>query len=126
MEKTPEDAITSTRRTAYLPAYRVTLVRDGSVRIEDRPTVRDASGAAKAIISARIPVDDGREHFGILLLDVRHRITGSVEVSVGCLASSLVHPAKFLVRQSPTRPPRSCCSTIIRQGTLNRAAKTSP
>lgn len=92
MEKTPQDATASTRRPAYLPAYRVTLVRDGSVRIEDRPTVRDASAAARAIISARIPVDDGIEHFGILLLDVRHRITGSVEVSAGCLTSSLVHP----------------------------------
>ena len=92
MEKTPQDATTSTRRTAYLPAYRVTLVRDGSVRIEDRPAVRDASTAAKAIIAARVTEDDGREHFGILLLDVRHRITGSVDVSTGCLTSSLVHP----------------------------------
>jgi len=32
------------------------------------------------------------EHFGILALDVRHRLTREAVVSVGCLTSSLVHP----------------------------------
>jgi len=32
------------------------------------------------------------EHFGILALDVRHRLKREAVVSVGCLTSSLVHP----------------------------------
>ncbi len=32
------------------------------------------------------------EHFGVLLLDTRHRLIGAVVVSVGSLDASLVHP----------------------------------
>ena len=32
------------------------------------------------------------EHFGVLLLDIKHRIIGSLEISVGMLTGSLVHP----------------------------------
>ncbi len=79
------------KRPTYIPAYRISLVREPSVRMEDRPQLRDASAAVRAIHALRAGHDDGIEHFGILLLDVRHRIIGSLEISVGCLTGALVH-----------------------------------
>ncbi len=79
-------------RPAYVPAYCVSLVREPSVQMESRPLVSDAPAAVRAILAIRSGHDDGVEHFGILLLDVRRRIIGSLEISVGCLSASLVHP----------------------------------
>jgi len=76
----------------YIPTYRVSLVRDGSVRGDaPRPVTKTPESLAVILGSGVIP-DDGREHFGIAMLDVRHRLIGLHEVSVGCLTSSLVHP----------------------------------
>jgi DNA repair protein RadC len=80
------------KRPTYIPAYRISLVREPSVRMEDRPQLRDACAAVRAINALRAGHDDGVEHFGILLLDIRHRIIGSLEISVGCLTGALVHP----------------------------------
>jgi DNA repair protein RadC len=86
----------SERPLTYVPAYRVSLVRDFSVRVADRPVAREAPAAVRAILALRHNHDDGVEHVGVLLLDVRHRIIGSLEISVGCLTSSLVHPREVL------------------------------
>jgi DNA repair protein RadC len=75
-----------------VPAYRVCLVRDASVRLEERPQLRDAPAAVRLILPLRSAQDDGVEHFGVLLLDIKHRIIGSLEISVGMLTGSLVHP----------------------------------
>ena len=83
------------KRPTYVPAYRISLVREPSVRMEDRPQLRDAPAAVRAIHALRAGHDDGVEHFGVLLLDVRHRIIGALELSVGCLTGALVHPRGF-------------------------------
>jgi DNA repair protein RadC len=77
---------------AYVPAYRVSLVREPSVNMEFRPLVSDAPAAVRAILAIRSGHDDGIEHFGFLLLDIRRRMIGSLEISVGCLRASLIHP----------------------------------
>jgi DNA repair protein RadC len=76
--------------SALVPLYKVSLVRDGSARVADRPRAGAPDGVAK-LLKEVIP-DDGQEHFGVLLLDVRQKVVGHLEVSVGCLTSSLVHP----------------------------------
>jgi DNA repair protein RadC len=64
---------------------------------------RVASEPRRAAPSFRAPSDAGRyllprygsrpvEVFGLLALDVRHRLKREVVVSTGCLTSSLVHP----------------------------------
>lgn len=74
----------------FIPAFRVSLVREGSVRMEQRPQMKTPADAASVFLKA-IP-DDGTEHFMLITVDIRRRITGSHEISTGCLSSSLVHP----------------------------------
>jgi DNA repair protein RadC len=56
----------------------------------DRPKLASPSAAAAYLLPrfARSP----QEHFGVLLLDTRHRLIRAVVVSVGSLDASLVHP----------------------------------
>lgn len=82
------------RRALYhVPVYRVSLVRDGSLTGEGpRPGLRTPEEMARMLLDVGVIPDDGREHFGAAFLDVRHRLIGLHEVSIGCLTSSLVHP----------------------------------
>jgi DNA repair protein RadC len=80
---------------ALTPLYRATLVRDGSCRVEERP--RATNPAALVPVLRAAWEDDGVEKFGVILLDVRHRVTGVVMISSGCLTSSLVHPREVFV-----------------------------
>jgi DNA repair protein RadC len=75
---------------AYVPNFRVSLVRDGSVRTESRYLKVPADAAR--ILRAGMLGDMDREAFAVLLLDVRHKVIGFHTVSVGCLTSSVVHP----------------------------------
>jgi DNA repair protein RadC len=56
----------------------------------DAPFVRNADEAGRYLLPryAARPV----ETFGLLALDVRHRVKREAVISVGCLTSSLVHP----------------------------------
>lgn len=56
----------------------------------DQPSFRTPEESARYLLPryAARPV----ESFGLLALDVRHRLKREVVVSVGCLTSSLVHP----------------------------------
>ncbi len=78
---------------AYRPhLYRVALVREAPV---GQPTVAENPAAAAAFLwdyVAAAHADDGREHFGIVLLSARHHVIGVTEISIGCLTASLVHP----------------------------------
>jgi hypothetical protein len=56
----------------YIPAYSVSLIRDSSVRMDARPTCSEPSKVA-GLLRAVIP-DDGSEHIGVLLLDVRGKL----------------------------------------------------
>lgn len=77
-------------RTYSIPVYKVALVRDGQVKSEDRPRVRNSADVA-AIVRSFLG-DTDREHFVVMLLDGKNRIIGINTVSVGSLQSSLVHP----------------------------------
>jgi len=78
-----------TKPTSYLgPALTVSLVRES--KAQSYPLLNNPAEAAAAL--AVLVPDDGREHFGIVMLDVRHRALGVLSVSVGCLTASLVHP----------------------------------
>lgn len=74
----------------YPMRLRVQLVREGE---GPTPTVGNPAESARILGPiSRAHWDDGREWFGILCLDARHRLIGLHVVSVGCLTSSLVHP----------------------------------
>jgi len=76
------------------PAVRVSLVRDGDGTLPleaSGPALLDSPGRAARELLARIP-DDGREHFGVTMLTVRRAPTAHLEVSVGCLTATVVHP----------------------------------
>ena len=66
----------------------VSIVRDAAVL--PGPVVRKPADSA-AIFTSTQP-DDGREHFRIMLVDVRRRVIGVHTVSVGSQSVSIVHP----------------------------------
>ena len=72
----------------YVPVYQVQLVREGSIR--DRAQL-SAPEQAASVARSLIP-DDGQEHFGVFLLDVRHRIIGAIDLCAGSLSGTVVHP----------------------------------
>lgn len=70
-------------------AMRVSLVREGAP-VYERVKLSAPGDAARYLIPL-IP-DDGCEHFGVIFLSVRHNVIGHVELGVGCLTGTLVHP----------------------------------
>jgi DNA repair protein RadC len=77
-------------RPYEVPGFRICLVREPGVALAQRPELRTPETAAR-IIGEYIGEAD-REHFVVALLTIRHRLIGVHTVSIGCLASSLVHP----------------------------------
>lgn len=78
-----------TKGRAIVPLFTCSLVRDGSVRADDR--IVDCAKAAAAIVRAVVG-DADRENFVVVALDARRRAIGVQIVSVGTLSASLVHP----------------------------------
>ena len=60
-------------------------------REDDPRRVLTSPGEAARFLSPRYSLR-ALEVFGLLALDVRHRLTREVELSTGCLTASLVHP----------------------------------
>jgi len=77
-------------RQYAIPAYRISLVKDGSVRIDERPQVRSSNDAYEAVRDWFL--DKDREEFVVIMLNVKNKIIGISSISVGSLTSSLVHP----------------------------------
>jgi DNA repair protein RadC len=71
---------------AAVEAGRRTLVRPR----RERPQILSAVDAAQLLVPqfGALPV----EHFGLLLLDTKHRVTRTTLLSVGTLDASIVHP----------------------------------
>ena len=65
----------------YRPASRITF----TVRRNGRPRLRvpNSHAAVKLLVKSRLLPDDGREHFGVLLLNDASRLLGYYEVGVG-------------------------------------------
>jgi DNA repair protein RadC len=78
-----------TQKMYRIPVVKVMMVKDSS----QASTVRqvkcpeDAASLAQAFLAG---VD--REHFIVLLLDTKNKVTGINTVSIGSLNSSIVHP----------------------------------
>jgi len=72
-----------------IPKYKIELIRDGSQKTE----VKKVSSPSDAvpIIQAYLERVD-REHFIILLLDIKNKLIGINTVSIGSLNASVVHP----------------------------------
>lgn len=71
---------------AAVEVGRRTLLR----RREDRPQIRSAIDAAALLVPqfGAQPV----EHFGVILLDTKHRVVRTTVISIGTLDASIVHP----------------------------------
>src|SRR5262249_54514965 len=81
-------------RTYNIPGFRIALVREPGVKLSERPQPRVPAEAAP--ILAQYIGDTDREVFVVALLTVRHRLIALNTVSIGCLASSIVHPRAVL------------------------------
>lgn len=72
-----------------VPVYGVTLVRDASIRVQDKRA--DTPANVAGILRAHIREAD-REHFVAIFLSARSIVIGVNTVSIGTLTASLVHP----------------------------------
>ncbi len=73
---------------AYVPVYRCSLVRDGSVPVEPKlDSTTKACAACNSLLG-----DSPCEQLVVVLLDTKHRVIGVCPVTVGTLDASLVHP----------------------------------
>src|SRR5215470_7606156 len=67
---------------------RFTIVREAPAAA---PRVLGDPAAVAALARDLVP-DDGREHFGVFLLNAKNGLVAYHEVSTGTLSESLVHP----------------------------------
>jgi DNA repair protein RadC len=78
--------------TSYeIGKYRITMVRE-SVDTEPGPALSTPDAVGSVLHAFLQPERLDREHFVVVLLDVRHHLIGIHTVSVGALTGSLVHP----------------------------------
>ncbi len=75
-------------RPLALPIYRVALVREGTVRYEQK--MRDSKCVATLLWDYLADTD--REHFVVILVDQKNRLIGINTVSIGSMTASVVHP----------------------------------
>jgi DNA repair protein RadC len=84
-----------TRGLGRAKAARVLAALELGARVASEPgTVSPALDSPQAVARHLLPRYGARpvETFGLLALDVRHRLRREAVVSVGCLTASLVHP----------------------------------
>jgi len=74
----------------HIPVYTVFLRRSDAFAVRELPAIRTAKDVA--LLLGDYLKDTDREHFVILLLDVKNVVIGINTVSVGILDSALVHP----------------------------------
>jgi len=93
---------------AKVPHYHVALVRDESVDYETE-TVRISTPEDVAAVCADMRALD-REQFDILLLSTKNNLIGRVNVSVGSLNASLVHPRECA---KPAIVANACAVVVV-------------
>ncbi len=71
-----------------LPIYRVSLVRDGTIRYDH--TMRSARCVAQLLQEYLAGVD--REYFVVILVDQKNRLIGINTAFIGSMTASVVHP----------------------------------
>ena len=72
-----------------VPIIKTQMVRDGSLKVASK---KAEEPRAVAEIAGGLIGDNGKEHFLVLLVDVRNKVTGVHVVSIGTLTASMVHP----------------------------------
>jgi len=72
-----------------IPVFACQIVREGRVRVDER-IINNPSVAAAILWEHLAGVD--REHFVVLFLTTRNRVTGVHTVSMGSLDMTVVHP----------------------------------
>lgn len=75
---------------SFVPVYGVQLVQTGQIPWNKRAIVSSPRALVDLMETHLIGVD--REHFALVLLDIKNRLIGVHAVSVGDLCSSLAHP----------------------------------
>jgi DNA repair protein RadC len=75
-------------KSASVPVYKVTLVREGRVSCYQQQ-IRSSADASTLLHTYLADVD--REHFVIIFLTQKNRIIGVSTVSIGSLTASIVH-----------------------------------
>src|SRR5437879_382983 len=80
---------TAKPKSASVPIFRVTLVRDGRVPCYNQQ-IRSSADASTLLHTYLADVD--REYFVIILVNQKNRIIGVNTVSIGSLTASIVHP----------------------------------
>src|SRR5215510_5498028 len=83
-----EEKITKPK-SASVPVYKVTLVREGRVSCYQQQ-IRSSADASTLLHTHLADVD--REYFVTILLNQKNRILGVNTVSIGSLTASIVHP----------------------------------
>jgi DNA repair protein RadC len=80
-------------RNVYIPIYRVSLVREKFLKAEYK-YVRNPLSVYEIIKPYLEDLD--REHFVVMLLDVKKKVIGINTVAIGILSSCPVHPREVL------------------------------
>jgi DNA repair protein RadC len=78
----------------YIPAFRVSLVREGSVKISTKKTIDNPEKAEEVFTS--IIKDADREIFMVMMLNTKNKIIGLNTASIGSLNAAIVHPREVL------------------------------
>jgi DNA repair protein RadC len=76
-------------KTSRIPIYKVMLVREAGLSASEAEITNPKIAAS---IARDYLEGLDREHFIVLLLDSRNRVTGINTVSVGSLSTTIVHP----------------------------------
>jgi DNA repair protein RadC len=73
-----------------LPKVKVQLVKDGNIKIEQRPVILSPDDVAAIMY----PVVEllAEEHSYALLLNIKNRVNAIHEVSIGSLGAAIIHP----------------------------------
>lgn len=79
-----------TEKLYNIPVYKVSLVRDPSLRTEIRPIIGSSEDSYRILKDWFL--DNDREEFVVLMLNAKNRVIGINSVSTGTLTSSVVHP----------------------------------
>jgi DNA repair protein RadC len=87
---TPSSSNAKPVRKKFAPIYRVALVRESKVEVEQYVIYAPANVAK---IAFEMFKDTDREEMLVILLDTKNKVIGVNTVAVGILNSCLIHPA---------------------------------
>lgn len=75
--------------------YRTMVVREHQLPSSSASNPRATLEVIAAVFEGKNLDYHGKEHFGVVYLDARHRVIGAEVISIGCLTTTLVHPREI-------------------------------